>query len=34
VIKTGRTHLMDAMPVSFGQELGGWAAQVRPDGIA
>jgi fumarate hydratase class II len=28
VIKTGRTHLMDAMPVSFGQELGGWAAQV------
>lgn len=29
VVKTGRTHLMDAMPVSFGQELGGWAAQVR-----
>ena len=29
VAKTGRTHLMDAMPVTFGQELGGWAAQVR-----
>ena len=27
--KTGRTHLMDAMPVTFGQELAGWAAQVR-----
>jgi fumarate hydratase class II len=29
VAKTGRTHLMDAMPLTFGQELGGWAAQVR-----
>lgn len=29
IIKTGRTHLMDAMPVSIGQELGGWASQVR-----
>jgi len=29
VVKTGRTHLMDAMPVSFGQELGGWAAQIQ-----
>jgi fumarate hydratase class II len=28
VIKTGRTHLMDAMPVSLGQELGGWSAQI------
>jgi len=28
VIKTGRTHLMDAMPVSLAQELGGWASQV------
>ncbi|MFK8028983.1 MAG: class II fumarate hydratase [Gammaproteobacteria bacterium] len=28
-IKTGRTHLMDAMPVSLGQELGGWAQQIR-----
>ena len=28
-IKTGRTHLMDAMPVSFGQELSGWSAQLR-----
>ncbi|MAT64308.1 MAG: aspartate ammonia-lyase [Gammaproteobacteria bacterium] len=29
IVKTGRTHLMDAMPVSFAQELGGWARQVR-----
>jgi fumarate hydratase class II len=29
VVKTGRTHLMDAMPVTFGQELGGWSAQIR-----
>ena len=29
VTKTGRTHLMDAMPVTFGQELGAWATQVR-----
>ncbi|MGA7296584.1 MAG: class II fumarate hydratase [Rhodanobacteraceae bacterium] len=28
VAKTGRTHLMDAMPITFGQELSGWAAQV------
>ncbi|HJP38666.1 MAG: class II fumarate hydratase [Gammaproteobacteria bacterium] len=28
VIKTGRTHLMDAMPVSLAQELGGWSSQV------
>ena len=27
-VKTGRTHLMDAMPVTFGQELSGWSAQV------
>ena len=33
IIKTGRTHLMDAMPVSLGQELSGWAAQIR-HGIA
>ena len=31
VVKTGRTHLMDAMPVRFDQELGGWAAQIRAD---
>jgi fumarate hydratase class II len=30
-VKTGRTHLMDAMPVTFGQELGGWAAQIELD---
>jgi len=29
VTKTGRTHLMDAMPVRFDQELGGWAAQIN-----
>lgn len=29
VIKTGRTHLMDAVPVSLSQELNAWAAQVR-----
>jgi len=28
VVKTGRTHLMDAMPITVGQELGGWAAQL------
>jgi len=33
VVKTGRTHLMDALPLTLGQELGGWAAQVR-EGIA
>jgi fumarate hydratase class II len=27
-VKTGRTHLMDAMPLRLGQELGGWMAQV------
>jgi len=29
VVKTGRTHLMDAMPITLGQELSGWAQQVR-----
>ncbi len=29
VAKTGRTHLMDAMPVTFGQELACWSAQIR-----
>ncbi len=29
VVKTGRTHLMDAMPVRMSQELGGWASQVE-----
>ncbi|ENO8415016.1 class II fumarate hydratase [Vibrio mimicus] len=28
VVKTGRTHLMDAMPVTFAQELGGWKSQI------
>ncbi len=28
VVKTGRTHLMDAMPVRMSQEIGGWASQV------
>ena len=29
VVKAGRTHLMDATPVTLGQELGGYAAQMR-----
>jgi fumarate hydratase class II len=33
VVKSGRTHLMDATPVTLGQEFGGYAAQVD-DGIA
>ena len=28
VVTTGRTHLMDAMPIRLGQELGGWASQI------
>jgi fumarate hydratase class II len=28
VVKTGRTHLMDAMPLTLAQELGAWAAQL------
>lgn len=28
-VKTGRTHLMDAMPLTFAQELSGWAAQIQ-----
>jgi fumarate hydratase, class II len=33
VVKSGRTHWMDAVPVTLGQEFGGYAAQVR-QGIA
>ncbi|HEV7652193.1 MAG TPA: class II fumarate hydratase [Actinophytocola sp.] len=29
VVKSGRTHLMDAVPITLGQEAGAWAAQVR-----
>ena len=29
VCKTGRTHLMDAMPITFGQVLSGWSTQIR-----
>jgi len=29
VVKTGRTHLMDAMPLTFGQELNAWASQIK-----
>jgi fumarate hydratase, class II len=29
IVKTGRTHLMDAMPVRLGQEISGWAYQVE-----
>jgi fumarate hydratase class II len=32
IVKTGRTHLMDAVPIRMGQEVGGWAAQVRDAG--
>jgi fumarate hydratase, class II len=28
-VKSGRTHLMDAVPVTLGQEFSGYAAQVR-----
>ena len=31
VVKTGRTHLMDAMPLRMDQELGAWATQIRND---
>jgi fumarate hydratase class II len=29
IVKTGRTHLMDAMPIRLGQEISGWAYQVE-----
>jgi fumarate hydratase, class II len=29
VVKTGRTHLMDAMPITLAQELGGWRSQIE-----
>jgi fumarate hydratase class II len=29
IVKTGRTHLMDAMPLTLGQELSGWRAQIE-----
>ena len=29
IVKTGRTHLMDAMPLTFGQEISGWANQIE-----
>ncbi|HJU38701.1 MAG TPA: class II fumarate hydratase [Tahibacter sp.] len=28
IVKTGRTHLMDAMPLTFAQEFGAWSAQL------
>ena len=31
VVKTGRTHLMDAMPLTLAQEFGGWRAQLDQD---
>ena len=31
IVKTGRTHLMDAMPLRLDQELAGWAAQIGTD---
>ena len=32
VVKTGRTHLMDAMPLTFQQEFGAWSAQLASAG--
>ena len=32
IVKTGRTHLMDAMPVTLGQELDGWRSQIEHAG--
>ena len=29
IVKTGRTHLMDAMPVTMGQEMSGWGSQIK-----
>jgi fumarate hydratase, class II len=29
IVKAGRTHLMDAVPITLGQEAGGWATQVE-----
>ncbi len=29
LVKTGRTHLMDAMPINFSQELSGWSSQLK-----
>jgi fumarate hydratase class II len=29
IVKVGRTHLMDAVPITLGQEVGSWAAQLR-----
>ena len=31
IVKTGRTHLMDAMPIRLGQEISAWASQIRND---
>jgi fumarate hydratase class II len=33
IVKNGRTHLMDAMPLTLGQELGAWRVQIE-DGVA
>lgn len=30
-VKNGRTHLMDAMPITLGQEISGWASQLKND---
>jgi fumarate hydratase class II len=29
VVKTGRTHLMDAMPIRLSQQISGWASQIK-----
>src|SRR5208282_3706643 len=33
VVKTGRTHLMDAMPITMAQELMGWRAQIDKNDV-
>ena len=34
VVKTGRTHLMDAVPLTVGQEWSGWAQQIRDAAVS
>ena len=31
LVKTGRTHLQDATPITLGQEMSGWAALLERD---
>ncbi|WP_257613621.1 lyase family protein, partial [Oenococcus oeni] len=29
IVKIGRTHLQDATPITFGQEISGWSSQIK-----